>query len=169
MEHIHASGLTRSHKAPGFHQIPLEALQCLADRFDLGRMQRTPGTCWYDNKEKSLTDDDFYRQTLNNAMEHLSKLMNGDFSEDDEWGHLGAIMWMCAVRAWRYKRLGQNAANVQQAVEQNIQQKAAVRGHVGLGETVYPVDERSGAIRGTSVPMSSTQVRVSPRPIESER
>lgn len=109
MEHVHASGLTRSHKAPGFHQIPLEALQCLADRFDLGRAQRSPGTCWVDNKEKSLADDDFYQQTLNNAQEHLSKLMNGDFTEDNEWGHLGAIMWMCAVRAWRYKRREQKA------------------------------------------------------------
>jgi hypothetical protein len=104
-EHRHDSGLTRSHRAAGFHQIPLEALQCLADRFTLGKKQRSGGTDWCSNKQKSLKDDDFYLFTLNHAQEHLSKLMNGDFSEDNEWGHLGAIMFMCAVRAWRLKAL----------------------------------------------------------------
>lgn len=100
---IHASGLTRSHKTPSYWKIPLELLQCLAERFDLGSLTRNPGTDWYSIKKESIDDDAFYLGTLNHAQEHLSKLMNGDFTEDDEWGHLGAIAFMCAVRAWRLK------------------------------------------------------------------
>lgn len=102
-KHTHASGVTRSHKTPGYDQIPTEFLQCVAERFDHGRTTRKEEELWQNARENTLEDTDFYRVVLGHMFEHTSKLMNKDLREDDEWGHIGAISWGAAVWAWWLK------------------------------------------------------------------
>lgn len=101
-KHTHASGVTRSHKTPGYDQIPLEFLQCVAERFDLG-LESKKDKAWQVDRDKTLTDKEFYAEALRHMFEHLSKLMNHDLSEDSAWGHIGAISWGAAVWAWWIK------------------------------------------------------------------
>lgn len=98
------SGAKRSKKMPRYDLIPKEALECLADRLELGA-----GKYGEWNWQKSLIepiDMEFLKDGLNHMQHHLSSLMAGDFSEDDDWGHLGAIMFGCMMRAVLVKRLG---------------------------------------------------------------
>ncbi len=93
------SGAKRSKVMPRFDLLPYEALQCLADRFELGAKKYAK-----DNWKKGASDPDFNADALSHMQHHLSCFINEDFSEDDAWGHLGAIMWGAATRAWKIKQ-----------------------------------------------------------------
>jgi len=89
-----ASGAKRSKKMPRYDLIPRAVLMCLADRLEMGAEKYGE---W--NWQKGLEDAQWMKDGLNHMQHHLSSLMNGDFTEDSEWGHLGAIMFGCMMRA----------------------------------------------------------------------
>jgi hypothetical protein len=93
---VSASGAKRSVKMPRYDLIPLSVLKCLADRLELGAKRYGE---WNWQKATDPWDADFMKDGLNHVQHHLSSLMRGDFSEDDEWGHLGAIVFGCMMRA----------------------------------------------------------------------
>lgn len=97
---IAPSGASSSTEAHRYDMVPKAAWDCMADRWELGRITHSPESLTNDNWLKGINDKWFITNRLNCMMEHLLCIMNKDFSEDDEWGHLGAIMWGCAFRAY---------------------------------------------------------------------
>ena len=95
------SGAKRSKKMPRYDLIPQSVMKCLADRLQLGAEKYGE---WNWQIGARAFDEVFLTDCLNHAQHHLSSLMNGDFSEEDEWGHLGAIVFGCMVVAEAYAR-----------------------------------------------------------------
>ncbi len=89
------SGAKRSKRMPLFNLIPRAALVCLADRLELGAK-----TYEENNWKKGVDDDIFMRDVLNHAQHHLSSLMEKDISEDDAYGHAGALLFAGMVLAY---------------------------------------------------------------------
>lgn len=90
---VFESGAVRSSKLPRYDLIPREVLNCLADRLKLGAAKYGE---W--NWQKGIADEEFLKDTLNHMQGHLSNVMAGDFSEDDEYGNIGGILFGCMVR-----------------------------------------------------------------------
>ena len=86
------SGAKRSKKMPRFDLIPYSVKQCLADRLEMGAEKYGE---W--NWQRGLEDEQWLKDGLNHMEHHLTSLMNGEFSEDSEWGHLGAIVFGCMM------------------------------------------------------------------------
>ncbi len=88
------SGATSSKKADRFDLIPLAVQRCLAQRLAYG-LENGAGHKW----KRGIGDYEFIVDRTNHAYEHLTKLMQGDFSEETEWEHLGAVLFGCMIRA----------------------------------------------------------------------
>lgn len=90
---VFESGAIRSSKLPRYDLIPREVLNCLADRLKLGAAKYGE-----QNWKKGIDDAEFLKDTLNHMQGHLSNVMAADFSEDDEYGNIGGILFGCMVR-----------------------------------------------------------------------
>lgn len=93
------SGAKSSKENPRYDLIPMEADLCLADRLQKG----IDSGYAKDNWRKGLSDPDFLRDRQNHMEQHFKDFKAGNFTEDDEWGHIGAIMWWCMLQAVRIK------------------------------------------------------------------
>ncbi len=91
------SGAKRSQKMRRYDLIPLPLLKCIADRLELGAEKY--GEWNWKKSIEPVIDHEYVKDGLNHMQQHLSSLMAGDFDEDDEWGHLGGIIFGCMMRA----------------------------------------------------------------------
>ncbi len=106
------SGTSRSKTLPDFNLLPREMIEALTRRLELGLRQKgdrevlslyrrsTP-----EGKRRILEDDLFFATMTRNAFNHLIDLKDGNFSEDDLTGHVGAIMWNVGMLEWRRVQL----------------------------------------------------------------
>jgi hypothetical protein len=108
---VFKSGGDRSHVSPRFDLIPREFLECLADRLALGLKQYGDRGILsrYRNgdlnqKRAILEDKEWWIEMSNHLQDHVISLRDGEFSVDDLWGHVGAIMWNAGMIAWAYRK-----------------------------------------------------------------
>jgi Domain of unknown function (DUF5664) len=85
---------------PRHDLIPVEFLDELAEIFAEGRRPRPGLPEGYGDSWKN-GGDDFLRDCLNHASNHLHKYMNGDRSEN----HLAKVAWNALAVRWHYAKL----------------------------------------------------------------
>lgn len=79
----------RSAKNLPYHLIPMEAIQAIAGRFQIGAAKYGE-----DNWKKG--GPEFFKDAKNHLYEHMLRYVAGDVSEDN----LGAVLWNASALLW---------------------------------------------------------------------
>lgn len=93
---LHPSGATSSH-CPDYAQIPMQAMNALAARFELGEQKHGR-----DNWRNGLHDKSYVIERLNHCIRHAYHLINkleGKMAWDGVEDDAGAILWAGAFAA----------------------------------------------------------------------
>lgn len=89
-----STGAKRSSKKPRYDLIPFEALEAIAERFELG------GKIYGDDNWKK-GGEDFYLDAKNHAQHHLLCYIHGILEDEKSpVDHLKAAAWNLAVLLW---------------------------------------------------------------------
>lgn len=78
----------------GYHLIPWESVRRLGMIFQEGQIKYKEGAICAANVERAVSEEEWQRERLNHAVDHLGKWMAGDRSED----HLAKVMWFCSIQ-----------------------------------------------------------------------
>src|SRR5690242_4527977 len=102
-----AGGLVSSSRGLPLHYIPTEALQCLADTFELG-VQRKGEKAWnaVSGNQSVLTDREFLLERISHVIKHALNIRDALLTNDPAGAYrdAGAVMWggalfACATKA----------------------------------------------------------------------
>lgn len=79
--------------SPDLNDIPIELLQCLVDRMELGRINYGSFNQW----KQRMPRPGYRKKRLRNMLDHLLNIVAEKYDEDDEYGNIGGVLFGCMV------------------------------------------------------------------------